>query len=43
VEEWIAASGSQIRPNLGHYPYPDYEPLAFWGNADKLLRTLGQR
>lgn len=42
VEEWIAASGSQIKPNLGHYPYPDYEPLAFWGNADKLRRIVGQ-
>ncbi|SEQ32408.1 dTDP-6-deoxy-L-talose 4-dehydrogenase (NAD+) [Devosia sp. YR412] len=41
VESWIAAAGSQIVPNLGHYPYPDYEPFAFWGNAEKLHRTTG--
>jgi len=41
VEGWIADSGWTIRPKLGHYPYPDYEPMAFWGDADKLRRCLG--
>lgn len=36
VEGWLAANGWSIRLNLGHYPYPDYEPFAFWGNAGKL-------
>lgn len=36
VEGWIEAHGWSIRPDLGRYPYPDYEPLAFWGVRDKL-------
>jgi nucleoside-diphosphate-sugar epimerase len=24
-----------INLNLGHYPYPDYEPFRFWGNNSK--------
>ncbi|WP_285404513.1 NAD-dependent epimerase/dehydratase family protein [Luteibacter sp. ME-Dv--P-043b] len=31
VERHITARNSSITMNLGHYPYPDYEPLAFWG------------
>jgi dTDP-6-deoxy-L-talose 4-dehydrogenase (NAD+) len=31
VERRIAERGASIRLNRGHYPYPDYEPLAFWG------------
>jgi len=31
VENHIARRGASIRLNLGHYPYPDYEPMAFWG------------
>ena len=38
VEGWIAERAWPIGLNLGHYPYPDYEPLAFWGNADNLRR-----
>lgn len=34
VEERISASGSTIKLNLGHYPYPEYEPLASWGVRD---------
>lgn len=33
VEGWIRDNGWQIKPNLGRYPYPDYEPMAFWGAA----------
>jgi nucleoside-diphosphate-sugar epimerase len=36
VEEHIAKSKSKIELNLGYYPYPDYEPLAFWGDNTKL-------
>lgn len=38
VEERIRERGSDIQIKLGHYPYPDYEPMAFWGtnNEDKL-------
>lgn len=41
VENWIQEHGWNIELNLGHYPYPDYEPLAFWGRNDKLLGVIG--
>jgi len=31
VEDRIKERGASITMNLGHYPYPDYEPMAFWG------------
>ena len=31
VEEFIKARGKNINLKLGHYPYPDHEPFAFWG------------
>ena len=40
VEEWIEENGWQIKLNLGHYSYPDYEPLAFWGDRRKLDEFL---
>ena len=36
VEKWRQANHSNIRLNLGYYPYPDYEPMAFWGDRQKL-------
>jgi len=33
VEQWLAENNWEIELNLGHYPYPDYEPMAFWGEA----------
>jgi nucleoside-diphosphate-sugar epimerase len=36
VEEFMRAKGKNIRLKLGHYPYPDYEPLAFWGGRTRL-------
>ncbi|TVR09160.1 MAG: NAD(P)-dependent oxidoreductase [Salinarimonadaceae bacterium] len=41
VEGWIRENGWAIAPELGRFPYPDYEPFAFWGNANKLHRILG--
>lgn len=41
VEHRIAKTGARITLNLGHYPYPDYEPMAFWGHAGKLTRLIG--
>jgi len=41
VEGWIRDNGWTIVLNLGHYPYPDYEPMAFWGERHKLDRILG--
>jgi len=41
VSQRCAARSSSIRLNRGHFPYPDYEPMAFWGIPAKLdmLRT----
>jgi len=36
VEKWIDINSWDIKLNLGYYPYPTYEPLAFWGNNSKL-------
>lgn len=40
VEEYLTERNARITLNLGHYPYPDYEPFRFWGNTDKLERGL---
>lgn len=40
VERWIAAEGATIRPDLGKFPYPGYEPLAFWGSTAKRQALL---
>lgn len=36
VEGWIRDNGWPIALNLGRYPYPDYEPMAFWGDRSRL-------
>ena len=36
VEKWLRENGREIKLNLGHYPYPDHEPMAFWGTRDYL-------
>lgn len=41
VEGWIKENNWSIRLNLGHYPYPDYEPMAFWGDPQKLSSLIG--
>lgn len=33
VENWIAQENWSIKLELGRYPYPDYEPMAFWGET----------
>jgi nucleoside-diphosphate-sugar epimerase len=40
VEELIEQNGRSIDLNLGYYPYPDYEPMAFWGDNTKLKSIL---
>jgi dTDP-6-deoxy-L-talose 4-dehydrogenase (NAD+) len=42
VEGWIRQNGWAIGLNLRHYPYPDYEPMAFWGQCQK-LRSLTEK
>ena len=35
VEKWIDEGQYRIKPKLGFYPYPDYEPMAFWGDRSR--------
>jgi dTDP-6-deoxy-L-talose 4-dehydrogenase (NAD+) len=41
VEQWIRDSAWEIELNLGRYPYPDHESMAFWGSRSKLNSLLG--
>lgn len=43
VENWIQENEWKIDLNLGCYPYPDYEPLAFWGVRNKLDSCMESR
>ncbi len=40
VENWITTHHWNIALNPGYYPYPDYEPMAFWGDSSKLEKYL---
>jgi nucleoside-diphosphate-sugar epimerase len=43
VSQRCEARASTIRLNRGHFPYPDYEPLAFWGIPEKLNLLRGNQ
>lgn len=32
VERWVQENRWDIKLNLGYFPYPDYEPMRFWGS-----------
>lgn len=36
VENYLKAKEKKIALNLGYYPYPDFEPMEFWGSINKL-------
>jgi len=40
VENRIEERKSSISLNLGHYPYPKYEPMAFWGKPNIPKRKI---
>lgn len=40
VEGWIDENNWKIKLDLGKYPYPDYEPFAFWGDKQKLISLI---
>jgi nucleoside-diphosphate-sugar epimerase len=40
VENYLEKKEKRIHLNLGYYPYPDYEPMAFWGDDKKLKMAL---
>jgi dTDP-6-deoxy-L-talose 4-dehydrogenase (NAD+) len=40
VEQWLEDNKWEIELNLGYYPYPNYEPMAFWG-ANESTSLIG--
>lgn len=40
VEKRIVEKNSNIKLNFGYYPYPDYEPMTFWGDNTKLQKCI---
>lgn len=40
VRQWATAMDWNVHLNLGHYPYPDYEPMEFWGDNTLLRKVL---
>ena len=40
VQQRCQERASSIKLNRGHYPYPDYEPMAFWGIPEKLNNLI---
>ncbi|WP_166222466.1 NAD-dependent epimerase/dehydratase family protein [Pseudomonas atagonensis] len=42
VEQRLRERGASIELNLGHYPYPSHEPLAFWAVTERLQQLLGE-
>lgn len=40
VEQRLLERGAGLRLNLGHYPYPTHEPMAFWAVTDRLEHLL---
>lgn len=42
VEQRLVERGAALHLNLGHYGYSPHEPMAFWGDNQRLLRLLNQ-
>jgi nucleoside-diphosphate-sugar epimerase len=40
VENYLVENNKTIELNFGYYPYPDYEPMAFWGSVTKLNKAI---
>ena len=40
VENYLSEKNASIELNMGYYEYPDYEPMAFWGDNKKLMKIL---
>ena len=37
VENYLTHTNQKIALNLGYYPYPDYEGMAFWGDTSNIF------
>jgi len=42
VEKRIQNRNSKIELNLGHFPYPEYEPMEFWGDTKKFTKIIDE-
>jgi nucleoside-diphosphate-sugar epimerase len=40
VEDYLKKQNKKIHLNTGYYPYPDYEPMEFWGDNSILIKTI---
>lgn len=40
VTSYLTQKNKDIKLNLGHYPYPDFEPMSFWGDNTKLKKII---
>lgn len=40
AEKFVLESKNKIRLNFGFYPYPDYEPMSFWGDNSLLKKVI---
>jgi len=43
VTDYMQKSGKKLKLNLGYYPYPDYEPMSFWGDNKKLQQIINEK
>lgn len=41
VEQHLDKRKAQIQLNLGYYPYPQHEPMAFWGDNTRIQNIAG--
>lgn len=42
VQNYLEQKNKTIQLNLGYYPYPDYEPMNFWGDNKKLKSVVNE-
>ena len=42
VRQYLQVKKKSIKLNLGFYPYPDYEPMHFWGDITRLNEIINK-
>lgn len=42
VKEYLKNKNKNININFGYYPYADYEPKKFWGDASKMNKIINR-
>jgi len=43
IKDHLKKINKNIELNLGYYPYPDYEPMRFWGSTEKIKKILNDK